>query len=75
VLAEPSPKFHDLLVILPVDVSVKLTDTGTMPEVTLEAKFATGGDAVTVIKLAEVLVALPLAPLAVKLTEYVPGVG
>jgi hypothetical protein len=69
VLVEPSPKFHDLLAIVPVDVSVKLTDTGAMPDVTLDAKFATGGDAVTVIKLAEFLVALPLAPLAVKLTE------
>jgi hypothetical protein len=38
----PSPKFQDRVVMLPVEVSVKFTVTGAVPEVGVAVKFATG---------------------------------
>src|ERR1017187_2059665 len=39
----PSPKLQDQLVTLPLDVSVKVTVSGTRPLVGLPVKLATGG--------------------------------
>ena len=38
----PSPKFHDHVVMLPVEVSVKVTVSGAVPEVGLALKPAVG---------------------------------
>ena len=38
----PSPKSHARLVIVPVEVSAKLTATGAVPEVLSALKLATG---------------------------------
>jgi hypothetical protein len=78
VLVVPSPKFHDRLVILPVEVSVKLTDTGAIPDVGVAEKLATGGAVVTLVTVMNfnlVFFTLPLGPVAVRLTSYVPAVG
>jgi hypothetical protein len=48
VLVDPSPKVHDQLVGLPVEVSLKVTARGAVPLVGLAVKDATGGAAATV---------------------------
>jgi hypothetical protein len=39
----PSPKFHERLVTVPVDVSVRVTGSGAVPLVGFAVKLATGG--------------------------------
>ena len=70
VLVEPSPKFHDLLVILPVEASVKSIDIGAIPDVAEDEKLATGDvvAVVTVIIFDLVVLTLPLDPVTVRLT-------
>jgi len=62
----PSPKFQSRAVILPVDVSVKVTFKGAWPLVGLALKLATSGGAVTVIE--PVAVVLPPGPVTVNCT-------
>lgn len=62
-----SPKSHDQLLILPVEVSVKFADK----PVVLEVNPATGGRANTLIVLVFVAV-FPVGSFTVSVTEYVP---
>src|SRR5215510_8528340 len=62
----PSPKSQNLLVIVPVELSVKVTVRGLMPLVGVAAKLALGRDAAAPVR---VLVLLP--PLLVKVMTLV----
>ena len=75
-LVAPLPKFQAQAVGTPVDVSVKVTIRGAVPDSLLELKEDTGGggsgsEAVTVLVLEDE----PLALVAVKVMVYVPGVS
>ena len=65
-----SPKFHDQLLMLPVEVSVKFADRFVASEVNP----ATGGGASTVIVLVFVAV-FPVESFTVSVTEYVPALA
>jgi hypothetical protein len=62
VLVVPSPKFHDPVVMLPVEVSVKVTVSGAVPEVGVVVKLAAGAEAAVVLNSFEnpLKVVLPL---------------
>ena len=63
-----SPKFHDQLLMLPVEVSVKFADS----PMALEVNPVTGGGASTVIVLVFMAV-FPVVSFTVRVTEYVPA--
>ena len=71
-LVPPSPKLHDLLVILPVEPSVKLTVNGRYPLVGIPLKLAVGGTSETVIYPVFVSVSVPPGPVTVRDTVNVP---
>ena len=66
----PSPKFQALLVMEPVELSVKFTAKGAAPEVGLAVKLAAGAAAVGIARVAEPLVAE--LTLLLTTTKYVP---
>ena len=67
----PSPKVHALLVMEPVELSVKFTANGAKPEVGVAVKLATGGVADDWIVSAAALLVAAFTPLLTT-TEYEP---
>ncbi len=65
-LVPPSPKLQDQAVMLPVEISVKATGRGAVPERGVAVKLATGATAVA--KMVFVAVLLPAGPVAVRVT-------
>ena len=63
-----SPKSHNQLLMLPVEVSVKFADSS----VALDVNPATGGSSCTVMVLVFVAV-IPVESFTVRVTEYVPA--
>ena len=71
----PSPKLHDWLVMFPLELLLKLTVSGAVPEVGLAEKTATGavwGAVTMMVRAAELLPPGPAIPrIAVKVPTVV----
>ena len=65
-LVPPSPKLHDQEVTLPVELSVRATGRGAVPERGVAVKLATGATAVA--KMVLVAVLPPAEPVTVRVT-------